>query len=257
MNTIAVRKYAMLVRVRDFGAARADLFPPGSLGARTFEEIGTVVDRLNVSVTSERAGRRAARQGVVSKAAARERLRRALEAVSRTARGVALDTPDMLGTFQMPDRPSDHELATAARQFAEDAAPLGAAFIAHGLSESFVADLRAALATFERAISGRALGQETHVGARADISAALDLAFETLQRLDAIVENRVGGDPNALAAWHLARNVGRTPAKGGAPAPAAPSQAPTAAAPSAAAPPVVATLERLVPPALPPVTPAV
>ena len=255
MNTIDVRKYNMLVRVRDFGAARADLFPPGSLGARTFEEIGTVVDRLNASVTSERSGRRAARQGVVSKATARAGLRRALEAVSRTARGVALDTPDILGRFQMPDK-GDHELATAARQFADDVAPLAAAFVAHGLPESFVADLRAALATFERAISGRALGRETHVGARADITAALDLAFETLQRLDAIVENRVGGDPNALAAWHLARNVGRTPAKGGGPAPAAPSPAPAGAMPSAA-PPVLATLERLAPPALPPATPAV
>jgi hypothetical protein len=192
MKSLDVRKYNMLVRVRDYGAARADLFPPGSLGARTFGEIGTVVDRLNASVTSERSGRRAARQGVVSKAAARAGLHRALEAVSRTARGVALDTPDILGKFHMPDAQKDHELATAARQFADEVTPLAAAFIAHGLPESFVADLRGALATFERAIGGRALGRETHVGARADIAAALDLAFETLRRLDAIVENRVG-----------------------------------------------------------------
>jgi len=231
MKSLDVKKYNMLVRVRDYGAARADLFPPGSLGARTFTEIGTVVDRLNASVTSERSGRRAARQGVVSKAAARAGLRRALEAVSRTARGVALDTPDILGRFHMPDAQKDHELAAAARQFADEATPLAAAFVAHGLPESFVADLRGALATFERAIGGRALARETHVGARADIAAALDLAFEMLQRLDAIVENRVGGDPSALAAWRLARNVGRTPAKGGgAPAGAAPSAVPSTVA---------------------------
>ena len=76
MKSLDVKKYNMLVRVRDYGAARADLFPPGSLGARTFGEIDAVVDRLNASVTSERSGRRAARQGVVSKAAARARLRR-------------------------------------------------------------------------------------------------------------------------------------------------------------------------------------
>jgi hypothetical protein len=176
-------------------------------------------------VTSERSGRSAAHQSVVSKAAARAALRRALEAISRTARGVALDMPDILSKFQMPGDPTDHELVAAARQFAEDAAPLAAAFVAHGLSESFVADLQAALATFERAVRGRALGRETRAGARADITAALDLAFETLRRLDAIVENRVGGDPNALAAWRLARNVGRTPAKGTGPAPAAPTPA--------------------------------
>jgi hypothetical protein len=256
MKSLDVKKYNMLVRVRDFGAARADLFPPGSLSARTFAEIGDVVDRLNASATSESSGRRAARQGVVSKAVARAALRLALEAVTRTARGIALDRPDILGKFQMPDGQNDHQLATAARQFAEDAGPLAADFVAHGLPESFVADLRAALATFERAISGRALGRETHVGARADITAALDLAFETLQRLDAIVENRVGGDPNALAAWRLARNVGRTSTKGGGPAPAATSPAPAGAAASAA-PSTMATPERLAPTALPPATPAV
>jgi hypothetical protein len=256
MKLLDVRKYNMLVRVRDFGAARADLFPPGSLGARTFAEIGAVVDRLNASVTSERAGRRAARQGVLSKGAARAALRRALEAVSRTARGVALDTPDILGKFQMPDTPRDHELTAAARQFADDAAPVAADFVAHGLPESFVADVQSALATFERSVSNRALGRETHVGARADITAALDLAFETLQRLDAIVENRVGGDPSALAGWRLARNVGRTPARGGGPAPAAPTPGPAGAAPPAA-PSTVATPERLGPTALPPATPAV
>ena len=256
MKSLDVKKYNMLVRVRDFGAARADLFPPGSLGARTFGEIGAVVDRLNASATSESSGRRAARQGVVSKGAARAGLRRALEAISHTARGVALDTPDILGKFQMPGK-GDHELATTARQFADEATPLAAAFIAHGLPESFVADLRGALATFERAIGGRALGRETHVGARADIAAALDLAFDTLQRLDAIVENRVGGDPNALAAWRLARNVGRTPAKSGGTAPAAPSPASAVAVAPQAAPPAAVTPERLGPTALPPATPAV
>ena len=236
MKSLDVKKYSMLVRVRDYGAARADLFPPGSLGAHTFAEIGAVVDRLKASVTTESSGRRAARQGVVSKAAARAALRRALEAVNRTARGIAVDAPDILGRFQMPDGQSDHQLATAANEFADAAGPLAADFVAHGLPESFVADLRTALATFERAVSGRARGQETHVGARADITAALDLASETLQRLDAIVENRVGGDPQALAAWRVARNVGRTPTRGGATAPATPPAAPAEAAPPPATP---------------------
>ena len=256
MKSLDVKKYKMLVRVRDYGAARADLFPPGSLGARTFAEIGAIVDRLNAGVTSERSGRRAASQGVVSKAAARAGLRRALEAVSRTARGIAVDTPDILGRFQMPDGETDLQLTTAARQFADDAAPLSADFVAHGLPESFGADLRAAVATFERAISGRALGRETHVGARADISAALDLAFDTLQRLDAIVENRVGGDPQALAAWRFARNVGRTPARGGVPVPATPAAAPSESAPPVTRP-TAASPEQPVPTAPPPATPTV
>ena len=225
MKSLDVRKYNMLVRVRDFGAARADLFPPGSLGARTFADIGAVVDRLNAGATSESSGRRAALQGAVSKAEARAALRRALEAISRTARGIALDTPDIQRKFRVSDGQNDHQLMTTAREFAEDAAPLTEAFLAHGLPEPFVADLRAAIATFERAISGRALAREAHAGARAEIEDALDLAFDTLRRLDAIVENRVAGDPNTLAAWRLARNVGQASARRVTPAAVAPSPA--------------------------------
>jgi hypothetical protein len=253
MNTLDVRKYNMLVRVRDFGSAHADLFPSDSLGGRTFAEIGVVVDRLNTSVTSASSGRRAGRQGV---AVAREALRGALEAVTRTARGIAVDAPDIVGKFQMPHGQNDHDLATTARRFAEDAAPMAAAFVAHGLATSFIADLQAALATFERALSGRASARGTHVGARAAITAALDLAFAIFPRLDAIVENRIGSDPNLHAAWHLARNVGRRPTKGEKPAPAE-QLAATAPAASSTATPAVAAPERLGPTALPPATPAV
>jgi len=228
MKSLDVRKYNMLVRVRDFGAARADLFPPGSLGARTFGQIGTIVDRLNASATSESSGRRATREGVVSRAEARTALRRGLEVIRRTAWGVALDAPDVLGKLRMPDGQNDHELATTARHVADAVAPLSQAFVEHGLPASFVADLQAAIAAFERTISEGAFAREIYAGARADITAAFDLAFDTLRRLDAIVENRVGGDPGALAAWRVARQVGRTPKRGGGPAPAAESSTPGA-----------------------------
>ena len=39
-------EFEVLVRVRDFGAAHARLFPPGSEGARLLAEIATAVDVL-------------------------------------------------------------------------------------------------------------------------------------------------------------------------------------------------------------------
>jgi hypothetical protein len=239
MNTLAVRRFNMLVRVREFGTAHPDLFPADSLGARTLAELGDVVDRLRASAMSESSGRNAARQGAVSKTAARQTLRGALEAIARTARGIAVDTAGVAGGFLVPDGKNDHELAIAARRFADDAAPLAASFVAHGLPASFVADLQAALASFERATSGRTTAREAHVGARAGITAAIDAAFAILPRLDAIVENRVAGDPTLLAAWRSTRHVeGRSvrseaAATGEPPAgaePAAPTPAPATAA---------------------------
>ena|SRR6266853_2301752 len=207
MDTLAVRRFYMLVRVREFGTAHPDLFPADSLGARTLAELGDIVERLHASVMSESSGRSAARQGTVSKTAARQTLRAALEAIARTARGVAVDTPGIAGGFVVPDGKNDHELAIAARRFADDAAPLAAPFIAHGLHPSFVADLQAALALFERATSGRTTAREVHVGARAGITAAIDAALAILPRLDAIVENLAASDPARLAAWRYARHV--------------------------------------------------
>jgi len=207
MDTLAVRRFNMLVRIREFGTAHPDLFPADSLGARTLAELGDIVDRLHASAMSESSGHSAARQGTVSKTAARQALRSALEAIARTARGIAVDTPGVAGGFLVPRGQNDHELAIAARRFADDAAPLAASFIAHGLPASFVADLQAALGLFERATGGRATAREAHVGARAGIGAAIDAAFAILPRLDAIVENGVAGNPSLLAAWRSARHV--------------------------------------------------
>jgi len=245
MDTIAVRRFNMLVRVREFGIAHPDLFPAESLGAHTLAELGAIVDRLRVSVTSESSGRIAARQGTVSKAAARQTLHAALEAIARTARGVAVDTPGLVGGFLVPDGKNDHELAVAASRFASDAAPLAASFIAHGLPPSFVTDLQAALASFEQATSGRVTAKEVHVGARAGIMAAINEAFAILPRLDAIVENRAAGDAALLAAWRSARHVEvrsvrtRAAAAGEPAAPTGPAPSPAPPATATAAPPAV------------------
>jgi len=36
MNSLDTRRYEILVRVRDFGAAHDTLFPPASLGGKSF-----------------------------------------------------------------------------------------------------------------------------------------------------------------------------------------------------------------------------
>jgi len=229
MNTFAVRRFNMLVRVKEFGASHPDLFPADSLGARTLAEIGGIVDRLRASVMSESSGLSAARQVAHSKTAARQALRGALEGIARTARGIAVDTPGIAGGFVVPDGKNDLELTAAAARFAYNAAPLAASFMAHGLPASFMADLREALASFERATKGRATARQSHVGARAGIKAEIVAAFAILPRLDAIVENGLAGDPSLLAAWRSARHVEGRSARAGAPS-AAGQAAPSAPA---------------------------
>src|SRR5262245_19981241 len=93
MTGVDTRRYEMLVRVRDFGATFADRFPPSSLGGQAFATVKAAVDALSEHAASLMSGKGTAREGTTSKAVTREALRDDLEAIIRTARALALDTP--------------------------------------------------------------------------------------------------------------------------------------------------------------------
>jgi hypothetical protein len=209
MNTQDIHRYTMLVRVREFGAAHRDRFPAGSPAGRLFADISQAIDRLGASVATQAAGEGAAREGALSKAAAREALRQALDAIARTARVLDVDAPGLAGRFALPSGRNDHALTTAAQSFGRDAAPLKAQFLAHGLPKAFLADLQAALDAFERATQDRLAARETRAAARAGIGTAIDSARAALTRLDAIVRNTLRDEPALLATWTSARRVTR------------------------------------------------
>jgi hypothetical protein len=207
MKTIDIHRYRMLLRVREFGAVHRDLFPAVGAAGRLFAAVSNTVDQLSACMTTEASGQGAAREGAISKAAARQALWQALDAITRTAR--AIDTPGLAGKFHMPSARNDHELVTAARSFARHAAPLKAPFLAHGLRRTFLTDLQAVLEAFERATQDRLAARETSAAAKAGIEAALESALLALTRLDAIVLNMLRDRPTLLAEWNRARRVAR------------------------------------------------
>jgi hypothetical protein len=207
MKTIDIHRYSMLVRVSDFGAAHRDLFPAAGTAGRLFAAVSKAADELRAQVATQATGQTAAREGAMSKAAARDNLRQALEGIARTAR--ALGTPELAARFQLVGGRSDHGLTTAAHTFGEAAAPLKAEFVAHGLPKTFLDDLQAALDAFERATRDRFIARRTGAAARAGIDSTIDVALAALTRLDAIVVNMLQGKPTLLAAWASARHVTR------------------------------------------------
>jgi hypothetical protein len=204
MKTQDVHRYRMLVRIREFGAAHRDLFGAGGPAPQLFAAVSKAVDELSTFVDSQAVGQDASREGALSKAAARDALNQALDAIARTAR--VLDAPG-LGKFHLPSARNDHELATAARRFMQYAAPLKAQFVAHGLPKSFLADLEATLNAFERAAQDRLAAGETRAAAAAGIGTAMDEGLAALTRLDAIVANALRDEPTLLATWTAARRV--------------------------------------------------
>jgi len=214
MTSLDDHRYTMLVRVTEFGAAHRDRFPAAGHASRLFAAISKAVDQLGTHALAQSAGELAARDGALSKAAAREALRQALEAIARTARAIDSKAPALGGKFRLPSIRNDHELTTAARSFARDAAHLKARFLARGLPKTFTADLRAAVDAFERASQHRFVARARCGAARAGIRTAIDTALIALNRLDAIVLNVFRDEPAFLAGWTSAKHVTRARTRG-------------------------------------------
>ena len=233
MKTIETRRYEMLVRIRDFGNAREDLFPESSLAAKHFATVDAAVKKLSGHAAVKMS---AAREGKSNKATAREALIESLETISRTARAMAEDTPGLEDKFYLPDPRTDQALLTAGRVFGSDAGPFRDTFIAHAMPKTFVDDLHALVDGFEQAIHDREAGKDDHAAARANMEAVMSSGTAAVYKLDAIIANQLRDDPGAMAAWRRDRQVGyrrsRKVVAGADPTNATPAQA--AAAPAAA-----------------------
>lgn len=158
-------------------------------------------------------------ESATSKSAARDELRRNLEAISRTARAMALSTPGLEEKFRAPRSISDQKLLTLARAFATDALPLRNEFTRRGMSATFIEDLAADIEDFERAHSAKIRKREERVTATAAIDGVLDRAVNVVRELDAIMRNQFANDPATLAAWLSASHTERAPRRAAPPAP--------------------------------------
>ncbi|HEV2880659.1 MAG TPA: hypothetical protein VGX24_05070 [Pyrinomonadaceae bacterium] len=211
MKDSDTRRYEAFLRVRDFGATHAAQFPPDSFGAEQLDALDAVIAGLDKHASTQVSGLSTAQQGVTSKAAARDELRRDMEAISRTARSMAFDTPGLEDRFRLPRMPKDQELLNAARAFAAAAQPLAAEFARRGLPADFLADLASDIESFEQAINRKTEGRAAHVAATAAIDNLIEDGMKRLRQLDTVVRNIFADDPATLAAWISASHVERAP----------------------------------------------
>jgi hypothetical protein len=209
MNALEMRRMEMLTRVRDFGAAHAALFPETALGGQLFDVLSVAVEDLTREAVTQTSGVSSVQQATASRSGAREALRESLQAITRTARAMALDTPGLENKFRLPRSGSDQALLNTARAFAADAAQVKAQFIRHELPATFLEDLQTDIADLERAIGSQNTGRGAHVTATASIDAAIERGMNAVRKLDAVVRNKFRDDPATLAAWESARHIER------------------------------------------------
>ncbi len=213
------RRYETFIRVREFGATRAAEFPLATLASQLFARLNTVITELDAHTTSQASQRSATLESSTGKAAARDELRRDLEAISRTARAMALSTPGLEDKFRAPRNLSDQALLASARAFAADALPLKAEFTERGLPDDFLEDLAADIADFERFSNQKIQRRGAQVAATAAIDGAVERGVNVVRELDAIMRNKYANDAATLAAWLSASRTERRARRPSAPAP--------------------------------------
>lgn len=205
------RGYEMLVRVDEYGNSRAGDFPAQSAGGQLFTGLRTEIATIEEKAAEQSSGINVKREGTTTRAMARVNLRQQLDAISRTAASLAHTTPGLESRFRLPRGNNDQSLISAARAFAQDAAPISASFVNFGLPQNFLAELNTAITEFEEAIDRQNTGRDSHIAATTAIDEAMERGINIVRQLDAIVRNKYADDVPELVAWQSASHIERSP----------------------------------------------
>jgi hypothetical protein len=222
MNDRDLRRSDRATRVQTFGLDNAADFTAGSKARGLFTELGGILADLVK-----------ARVGQVRTPITKQTLLDALfsdfKDIARTSRAIAIDEPGFpSAAYRFP---ADYTEATATTHAealltlleGPEKAALCAKFIAFEISADFVEDLRADLQAIRDINNGKISDNLEGVENTAAIDTLLGQAQGIITRLDAIMQNKYGSNPDKLAAWKSASHVERAAKKTPPPAPAPPT----------------------------------
>lgn len=218
-------KYEMFVRVRDFGAANAALFPEASKGGQAFARVlaaaAKVEDQLKEHVLGQGEARRI-------KAATRDAVYDQLKTIAAAARRFTR-AESGANPFQLPSRRNLATVLSTARAFMQSAESRKAEFEKFGLPSTFIADFGAQVSQLQQAADVRLSAKTARGRAQAGIEVAIADGLDAVRDLDVVVAIATRqADPVTYAAWTAARRIeGQNRAPAVAEAAASQPEAPT------------------------------
>jgi hypothetical protein len=208
------RRFERIVRSADFATSLAEPFPPDGRGGKALAELRASIAELESTDAAVLTNVRSTRQGTTSKREARQALRDQINAISETAKTIALDHPELKEKFRRPrGNANDQTLVSVARSFALEAPPVKNLFIEYNMPADFIARLNASVDAFEQSVNQQNTGAGASRSSRVSVETTLDRAEQELARLDTAVRNKHRGDAATLAAWESASRLERSPHK--------------------------------------------
>jgi hypothetical protein len=209
MDNLTFRRFEMLRRVKQFGAAHLADFPETSVGKALFEQLDLLVAELETLGVNQLSGFGDARSGVTAKTIARKALINALIAIQRTSRSLAYDLPGLAGKFASPRGLSDQALLTTARAYVQAVTPHQERFVKHELAADFLDQLRLNIAAFEQAVTQKQAAVSLHRSAKIGLDGKMLDGVQTVRQLDALIRNKYRDNSVVLAEWQHAARVSR------------------------------------------------
>lgn len=224
-------KYEMFIRVRDFGAGHAALFPDGSKGREAFARVAAALTTIDDRQKDHMLGLAEARR---VKKATRDAVYTCMKTIATAARRVTKGEPSEL-KFVLPRKRRVSAELSAARLFLESAAARKQDFERFALPPNFLPEFQARVDELQQASELRISSRTVRSRAQAGTSEALAEGLDACRDLDVIVAlTTSNSDPSTFAAWQTARRIdvwapsqSQRELTSPPPAPVAPASAPT------------------------------
>ena len=147
--------------------------------------------------------------------ALKQELRRAIYQTTLVIRRIA-DTADpdqqpaFARRFRVPaNRLSQRRFLAAAQAFLSEATGQRDTLLQLGMSENLLADLQTQIDEYANTFASKASGTNVQVGASNDLTRLTRDLMRTVRLLDALYRRSYAKEPEQLASWQSARDIGR------------------------------------------------
>jgi len=211
MKAIVLRKLDMGMRALTFSRAHPEA---SDAHATALAALVAALERIRRLTGEQLAGLDRVSNASARKAELRRLIvRQYLNHFAAVARHAAREVPDLVQLFPQSRVYKLPYVAfrTVAGRVLEEAGTHREVLLRHGLSAAVLDELARALERFDAAVEEWSAGRQAHVGATADLEAALREIVVAVDLLDGLNRMRFADDERMLGAWRTASSVRAAP----------------------------------------------
>jgi hypothetical protein len=124
------------------------------------------------------------------------------------AEDASAEKPELQAKFELPSHNLSHvRFQTVARKMLEQGEAERELLVKHGLSDTLLGDLAAAVAEFDASVAETNTGRQDHILASAELRAVSEELVQLVGMMDGLNRYRFQKEPQLLVAWEAARHI--------------------------------------------------